>query len=350
MKKKILSIITIIAISFSAISQDGFELALLGTSKDASKLIKAYFNPGIEGLMSSMNNGWYHTAKTHKKFGFDLSIGLNAAFLDKKHETFNINELRMTSISSSATTASTFAGPNKPTNYTVTLKNIELKAPNGTVITRDIQGSFKFPGGVTADLPMKAVPGPAVQLAVGLPFKMDVIVRYFPETKFGKDDGKASMYGIGLKKEITSWFGPIEKTPLHVSLLAAYTSLDLTYTLNNQVTGALEVQSGLAKFDMSAFTVQAIASLNFPIINFYGGIGYSNGNADLKMDGNFSYTYNEQTVRYKKAITPPSLNFKSSGFRTTVGTRLSLGFFKIFADYTLQKYNTANVGIAFSFR
>ena len=44
------------------------------------------------------------------------------------------------------------------------------------------------------------------------------------------------------------------------------------------------------------------------------------------------------------------LDFESSGFRTTLGARLSLGFFKIFADYTLQEYNALSLGIAFSVR
>ena len=47
---------------------------------------------------------------------------------------------------------------------------------------------------------------------------------------------------------------------------------------------------------------------------------------------------------------PISLKFKSGGTRATLGARLNLPFIKIFADYTLQEYNTATLGIAFSFR
>ena len=52
-----------------------------------------------------------------------------------------------------------------------------------------------------------------------------------------------------------------------------------------------------------------------------------------------------------ESITDPiDLEFEADGFRGTIGTRLNLAWFKIFADYTLQEYNTATVGIAFSFR
>ncbi len=47
---------------------------------------------------------------------------------------------------------------------------------------------------------------------------------------------------------------------------------------------------------------------------------------------------------------PVSMNFNANGVRGTLGTRLNLGFFKIFADYTFQEYNTLTAGIAFSFR
>jgi hypothetical protein len=47
---------------------------------------------------------------------------------------------------------------------------------------------------------------------------------------------------------------------------------------------------------------------------------------------------------------PINLNFDTKGLKTTLGTRISLGFFKLFADYTLQEYNTITAGIAFSFR
>lgn len=49
-------------------------------------------------------------------------------------------------------------------------------------------------------------------------------------------------------------------------------------------------------------------------------------------------------------VDPLNLDFNANGFKTTVGARLSLGFFKIFGSYTLQEYNTVNAGIALSFR
>ena len=75
MKKFILIFISIFTLTFSAKAQDGLESILLSGVADASKLTEAYINPAMKGLIFSMNGGWYHTAKVHKKFGFDISIG-----------------------------------------------------------------------------------------------------------------------------------------------------------------------------------------------------------------------------------------------------------------------------------
>lgn len=346
MKKITLTFLTIFSLVFSVKAQDGFEQAILGSTKDAGNLIQAYFNPGMEGLINSMNTGWYHTAKVHKKFGFDITIGLNASFIGSEKETFNIQQAlgSGSSITSNSTTASTFAGPDTPTTFTVT-RTVNI---GGT--SQVVTANFELPGGITGDLPIKAIPAPAVQVGLGLPYKFEIMARFFPETKFGDDGGKVSMYGVGLKKEITSWFGPLDKLPLHVSLLAAYTNLDVNYGFGNQSSGALAIQNGAGEFGLSAFSFQAIASLNFPIINVFGGLGYNSGNANLTMNGTYSGTFNYSGGTEQVALTAPGLKFKSSSFNTTLGARISLGFFKIFGSYSIQDYNTVNAGIAFSFR
>ena len=354
MKKYILILISVFALSNTVKAQDDFQNILLADGADANKLLQAYFAPAMEGFIYGMNNGWYHTAKVHKILGFDLTVGLSAAIMPSEKEIFNIASLGLTSVSSNATSASTFGGPNTPTTFTVT-KTVTINDPgspaNGQ--SRTVTANFDTPGGVTSDLPLNAIPAPLVQLNVGLPFKMEAMVRYFPETDLGNDGGKAKMLGLGLKKEITSWFGPLDKLPLHVSLLAAYTSMDVNYGFPNSTSGLI-VNNGAAAFELKAYTVQAIGSLNFPFINIYGGIGYSSGSSSLKMTGTyrgeFSYTEAGQTYNYTENLSVPNMSFDASGVKTTIGARVSLWFLKIFADYTIQEYNTVSAGIALSIR
>ncbi len=66
--------------------------SLLLASDDASKLTENYINPVMKGLMYSMNGGWYTTAKTHKKFGFDITIMADASFVPDADKMFDFIE------------------------------------------------------------------------------------------------------------------------------------------------------------------------------------------------------------------------------------------------------------------
>ena len=340
MKKILLPLFTLI-ISFSAKAQE-LETILLAKD-DANKLTNAYLDPAMKGFIYSMNNGWYHTAKVHKKFGFDISIGANASFIPSEDEMFNLTKLGLSNNTTyNQNTTATVAGSNSITPAELTYTT--------TINGQQAQANFTMPEGIKEDLPANAVPAPSVQVGLGLPFKFETMLRYSP--KVGSDDVKGGLFGIGVKKEITDWFGPMDKTPLHISLLAAYTNMNVDYTIGN-VDGDIEARNAITEFRLNSYTVQAIASLNFPVINIYGGVGYNGGNTSLDMRGD-SFFANYSTPlgneRVDLGTNPLSLSTSSGSFNTTLGARLSLGFFKLFGSYTLQEYNSVNAGIAFSFR
>jgi hypothetical protein len=341
--KKLLITLSIALITISSYSQDGPESILFASTQDANRLTQAYMNPVMKGLIYGMNNSWYHTAKVHKKFGFDISFGLNGSMIASKDEMFTLNNLNsVNQITGGSITSATVGGSeNDGTTATVTFQE------NIGGVNTTYTGTFDMPGGIKEDLPLNAVPTPFIQASLGLPFKTDVMVRFVP--KVGSDDVKGNMFGFGLKKEITDWFGPMDKTPLHISLLATFATMGVDYTIVDDNPGDdIDIQNGKVDFDLNSYSVQAIASLNFPVINVYGGIGYTGGSSTLDMLGTYTVTYNNSNQR---TLTDPlNLDFDASGFRSTIGARISLGFFKLFGDYTIQEYNAFNLGIAFSFR
>lgn len=342
MKKILIPLLTLI-ISFSAKAQE-LETILFASKEDTNRLTNAYINPAMKGLIYGMNNGWYHTAKVHKKFGFDITLGFNGSMVPSKDEMFSLANLNSVNLPTGGNiTSATIAGSeNDGATATVTFQE-DINGVNTTFV-----GTFEMPGGIKEDLPLNAIPAPAIQASMGLPFKSDIIVRYVP--KVGSDDVKGSLFGIGLKKEITDWFGPLDKTPLHVSLLATYSTMGVDYSIvDEDPNDNIDIQNGAINFDLNSYTVQAIASLNFPVINVYGGVGYTGGSSSLDMKGKYILSYNG-SVNQRELNNPLNLDSNASGFKATLGTRLSLGFFKIFADYTLQEYNAVNAGIAFSFR
>ena len=328
--------------------------SLLLASDDASKITESYVNPVMKGLMYSMNGGWYTTAKTHKKFGFDITINANASIVPDADQLFDFNQSDYDYLSTEngETSLPTIMGEDD------TETTIDVKIPVGDGSSFKV-ASFEMPGGITGDLPINAVPTPMVQVGFGLPFKTDIKLRMVPKLNFD-DSVEASLIGLGLQHDLTQYLGPIDKLPLSVSILGAFTNMKIAYAIEDESSsdGVTVSSDGEAEFKMDTFTIQALASLDFKIITFYGGLGYNHGKSTVKLKGDYTLTYDvedengnpvgppvEETVK-----DPINLGFDANGMRATIGTRLNLAFFKIFADYTLQEYNTVTAGIAFSFR
>lgn len=347
--KNILLIVTAVLGLNSSQAQE-LESILLAAD-DAGLLTENYLNPAMKGLMYSVNGGWYTTGKTHKKFGFDITISANASLVPSSDEFFRFTQSDYTFVSL----------PNNesqiPTvmSQSSTETDVDIRIPNGDGSFK--VASFSMPGGIGSDLPLNAVPSPIVQIGLGLPTKTDLKIRYVPNIAFD-DDFDSGLIGVGLQHDITQYFGPMVNLPLSISVLGAFTTLKASYKINQEdFTDNVSVSNGEAEFKLNAYTIQAIASLDFKLITFYGSVGYNGGKTTTKMKGDYTLTYDvedsngNQIGTVNESITDPlNLGFNINGMRATIGTRLNLAFFKIFADYSLQEYNTVSAGIALSFR
>lgn len=346
------NIIIVFIVLFSIQKSKSQELeTILLAADDASLLAENYLSPAVKGLMYSMNGGWYTTAKTHKKLGFDIAITANASFVPSKAQMFAFipSDYTFLALPNGQTSLNTVMSENN----NETQIDVRIPTDNGSFKV----ASFDMPGGITDDLPINAVPAPMIQLGLGLPFKTDIKFRFLPNMNFD-DSVNTNLIGFGLQHDIMQYFGPLEKLPLNVSVLAAFTNMKVTYDIehNNSEDNVL-VSNGEAEFKMNTWTIQALASLDFKIITLYGSVGYNNGKATAKMKGKYTLTYDVEDSSgnvvgtIDESITNPiNLDFEANGMRATLGSRLNLGIFKIFADYTFQEYDTASVGFAFSFR
>ncbi|WP_400080751.1 DUF6588 family protein [Winogradskyella sp. R77965] len=348
MRKLIASIILIAGMQFSNAQE--LETILLA-SDDASLLTQNYLRPALEGLMYSMNGGWATTAKVHKKFGFDVTIGFNGSLVPDEAQSFAFlpSDYRFLELPNGENELQTVMSENDAE----TSVDISIPVGDGTFKA----ASFNMPGGITQDLPVNAVPAPTVQVGFGLPSKTDIKLRFVPNLNFD-DDVEANLIGLGLQHDLTQYLGPLDKLPFSLSILGAFTNMKVAYAINDEsATDNVAINNGEAEFKMNTWTVQALASLDFKIITFYGSLGYNNGKTTARMKGDYTLTYDiedsngNQVGTVNESISNPiSLDFNANGMRATLGTRLNLAFFKIFADYTIQEYDTATLGIAFSFR
>lgn len=341
MKNFILTILLVFTTHFTMQSQnttpDGFESLLLAAESDSKALVSGYLTPALKGMNHSLNGGWYHTAKTHKKFGFDITITGNFSFAPSSDELFSIAGLNNVSTVSENTSIPTVVGPDVSETLKFEVSN------NGVVYKAEVQA----PGGIGDDLPLNAIPSPMVQFAIGLPIETDLIVRYMPTVN--SQGVKASLFGFGFKYNILQHLGPIDKLPLDISVLGAYSNMSTQYDLEKN--SSIDGDGQQISFSTNTFTLQALASIDLLFIDFYAGLGYGMGSSSFNVLGTYELEYQSGSDTYSRTLTDPiSTKIKSKGARATIGTRLNLLFFKIFADYTLQEYNTFTAGIAFSFR
>lgn len=334
MKKTLLFCISILAsANLFAQEDDGFEAIVKAGTADATTLMGAYIAPAMEGLVYSMSGGWYHTAKVHKSLGFDITIGFNGAIVPSEKELFAISSLSFENdlVNKSGDITPTVAGNTTPVD-------LEFRTSDGDEV------SFTMPEGVKDDLPINAVPAPAIQASIGVIKGTDVMVRFVPEV--GSDNVKGKLFGAGLKHDIMQYFGPLEKLPLNIAVMGAFTNMNVDYDI--QAESELEGRNQAAEFKLNSYTVQGVASLDFPFVTVYGGLGYTGGKSEINVLGTYEFEYDNGTPG--EVTDPIMLSYNPSSVRASLGARLNLAFFKIFADYTVQEYSNLSAGIAFSFR
>src|SRR5687768_1098968 len=81
-----------IPVSSSLMAQDlDFGELISGSKKDANFIVGGYISPFMKALGAGLNNGWYNTAKPHKKFGVDLTISVAAIGVPSSEEFFTVN-------------------------------------------------------------------------------------------------------------------------------------------------------------------------------------------------------------------------------------------------------------------
>lgn len=301
---------------------------LKASTEDYKILADAYTAPLGQSLTHSLSNGWLTSAKTHKKFGFDFTVGLIYPKVNEAAKKIDIEGLALTSLTSNASYASSVFGSSQSTDFTYTLPETSI---NQTVT---------LPGGIEDDLISNSFITPYAQVGIGLFFDTDLIVRYVPNIE--NSGVEFGMYGFGLKHNLMQYFGPLDKLPLNVSALASYSKLSSSYEL----TTANPDQK--VTYDVGAFLTQLTASIDLPIVSVMAGFGYTKGTANMDMLGNYTVGYaNGTNISLKDPI---SIEQTYTGTHAVAGVRFSFFMLRTFIQYTIQEYNTVNFGVSFSFR
>jgi hypothetical protein len=323
-----------------------------GGIKDAELLLGAYLSPFGETLGINMNSGWYNTAQPLKLGRFELRVNVPVSMVGESKRSFNPNAIGLSpgwSIpSESAPTV--FGEDTSPGNLTKTIEGqtIELPLPPGA-------------GVAISPLP------PSLQLSVGLVKGTEIMARFIPTLSFG--EATLGSWGLGVKHDVKQWIPGVQKLPFDLSVLAAYSQLNIGYDFEERVTPISSDQANQAEFKdgtsyneniyeeqrmsfrTSAWNVNLIISKKLSVFTPYAGIRYGSSASNLAMEGTYGYVdgFNSVTQRVivENVKDPITVRMPHGQLSVNAGFRLKLAIMTIFGEANLGKYTTYTGGIGF---
>jgi hypothetical protein len=319
------------------------ELAKVGTVN-----VRNYVNPIFNGFSADLNSGFYHSADLHGVLGFDVGMKIGFALItdaDKKYDFVTpdhinfknpITQAPMTLTAGTDYNAVVAGVPtavgDKNTKFYVkmirsTSDPIKQAIFDSFVLQHGSNNLFQIPNGF--DLP--AVPMPMPQVAIGLPFGLEVMVRFIP-TVSATDAGKFNYMGFGLRYNIDQW---IPMFPLDVAVHFMTQQMNFKSKDDKDIFNATGI----------AYGIEASKKLLF--LTVYGGIQLEKATFTLsQIDGKFTTPDGTETP-----FTIPEMTFEGKNkSRATLGVRLLLLIVNIHAEYSFAKTPVAAIGVGISFR
>ena len=335
--KKLISLPFLLVVIISTAQENVNDLLVSGVN-DAEQFTKDYIAPASEGLAFGINNGWFNNAKSPKRFGFEISIMGNASFINDDKKSFEMNIADYENIrfpdNSPSKSVATALGHNDP--------DITVIATYDDPVFGEQEVELTLPTGIGSEN-INLIPTAFLQASFS-PFKGTQLKgRFFP--KVDTDDVKVGFYGLGIQQEFTSWLPADKIWPVAISGLVAYTHLDGSYDFTD--TEYVEGSNQRINTDVNTLLFELIVGTKLKIINFYGGLGYVTGKSTTDLLG--TYVVSDGVLFSDEIVDPFSIEQNISGMRATVGANLKLGFFGINADYTLAEFDSASLGLNFSF-
>lgn len=298
-----------------------------GGQANVQQLVEGYISPITKDFGSLVNNGWYNTAATHKKFGFDLTVTVNSLSAKSEDKTFFIPTL--SGVQFDGTTG---LSDKAPTAYGKESDFPKFHYTSGLNIGRAFQGPDG--GDINKDLPVGSIAVPTLQAGVGLWANTDLRIRYTPKVTLG--DNELENWGVGVHHDIKQHIPGMKELPFSLAVFVAYSQLKATTNLSGFYDAAGTTQEGVGK--TSAYTAQVMISKKLAIVTFYGAVGYNGAKTKYSIDGTYVVNKTGDGTALTSPVTltnPFNLTTKVNGVRATAGIRFNFGPVILNGDYSL---------------
>lgn len=331
---------------------------------DANLLLKSYLEPFGKGFGAGMNTGWFTSAGTHKKLGFDLSLNVGIAVVPSSGLSFNVDDLNFSSLERTGGSAVT------PTINGEDNTDTRLGAYwNDPTTPSNTESDILYEFGAPAGVGFEYVPAPMVQASIGLIKSTDLTVRFVPETSLGDDFGNVALFGLGFKHGLNQWIPGGKLIPVDVSLQAGFTKLTLTTPFDVNPESGSDIKNDFAAstwddqsldFEANSFTINAIVGKTLPFVSAYVGLGYETSETTIATPGAYPITsvnddYNgtteTRTKKIESIVDPIDITIGGeNSLRAFGGVQFKIAVIKIFANYTAATYSSFNAGFGITFR
>jgi hypothetical protein len=331
--------------------------------EDANKLARAYLEPFGSGFGASLNTGWTNTAKTHGKFGFDITVSSGLAIVPDGAKSFNVNELGLQKLEleDNDPISPTINGVDEPGSTLAAYEEI-----NGN---REKLFDFNMPEGSGFGY----VPAPMLKAGVGLVKDTELMLRYTPETEIG-DFGSFNLFGVGAKHGINQWLPGGKMLPVNLSLMFGYTNMEVGSDLDLAASDVIEDPNNTenpynasqwdgqaVELNTDSWTINALVGKSLPIVSVYAGLGYEASTFSITTPGSYptvipneayqSDPQNNEPLIVDAVDEPIDVSMDGdNGFRALAGFRLKFTVLHISGSYTLSNYSSYNLGVGISFR
>lgn len=355
--KRIAPVLIVFFVLFTILksnAQNGFSDLIKSGPADATKLLNAYADPLFKGFGAGMNSGWTNTAKTKGLLHFDIRISATGALIPSSDKTFDVTKIGLSNNIHPADPGQTIS-PTIGGDRNNQGPALNIYDNNGRQVEQ-----FNMPSG---KLPI--IPSPQVQLTIGLPKNTDFTIRGIPSINFGSSAGSVSMFGFGVKHNIIQDFAGKRAGklfPFDLAIALGYSRLNTNIALDVQPDNGAQPENGQQSTDFSnqhieahfnSFMVQAIISKQLLIFTPYFALGYNTASVNAAVLGNYPVTTGATLTAQPTYTTfPDPINIKEntiSGMRADLGFQLNLAIFRLYASYSMAKYQSISGGIGFGF-
>jgi len=332
------TIIIALSVLFSINAQENLDDLLAAGISDAKRFSTDYIKPANDALAYGINNSWFNNAKTPKQFGFELSIIGNATFIKDENKAFDLNVSDYENIrfpdNSPSKSVATALGHNDPAQTVIITYDDPLFGNQ--------EREFELPTGIGA-ANVNIIPTVFLQASFSPLKGTQIKGRYFP--KVDREDAKVGLYGIGLQQDFTAFLPADKLLPISVSGLIAYTNLNGSYDFTDSE--IVDGENQQVETETQTMLYQVIVGTKLKVINFYGSLGYLSGKNETNLLG--TYRVSDGILFSEEIKDPFSIESTTTGLIGTLGANLKLGFFGLNANYSIAEFNSASLGMNFSF-